>query len=94
MPRNSEAIRQRTIRKHEMIRNEYHKLREVKKNGVRLYSDEYIMNELELKFCLSKRTIDDIITFRYERIIDAKTIQQSGDPNQLSILDQIPDAND
>lgn len=43
------------------IRTKYKSLREVKKHGVRLYSDEYIFAELGRLFYRSPRTIENIL---------------------------------
>lgn len=50
-----------TVRFYSDIRAEYKRLRGVLKNGVRLYSEEYIMAELSKKFYRSPRTIENIL---------------------------------
>lgn len=51
----------RTQKFYAEIKAEYWKMRNVKKNGVRLYSEEYILNTLSLKFHRAESTIEKIV---------------------------------
>ena len=51
----------RTQRFYDAIKSEYLKLRNVKKEGVRLYSDEYILQTVGNKFFRSPKTIENIV---------------------------------
>lgn len=53
--------KQRTELFYTAVKDEYHKLINIKKNGVRLYSSEYILAELSKKFFRSPRTIENIL---------------------------------
>lgn len=46
------------------IRAEYKKLSEIRKDGIRVYTQDYILNELAKKFYRSPKTIENIVFFR------------------------------
>ena len=50
-----------TLRFYEDVKKEYLKLYNIKKNGVRVYSVEYILSEVARKFYRSERTIENIV---------------------------------
>ncbi|MNS03105.1 hypothetical protein D3C72_344330 [compost metagenome] len=50
-----------TQRMYDDIRKAYHKLRGIKKRGVRLYTDEYILAEVAHQFYKQPRTIENIV---------------------------------
>ncbi len=50
-----------TLRFYDAIKREYLRMRNVKKNNVRLYSDEYILATVADKFYRSPRTIENIV---------------------------------
>lgn len=53
-----------THRLYNDIREQYKKLSETKKNGVKLYSQEYILAELSRRFYKSPKTIENIVFYR------------------------------
>ena len=50
-----------TIRFYEDVKKEYLRLYGIRKNGVRVYSVEYILMEVARKFYRSERTIENIV---------------------------------
>lgn len=54
----------RLQRRNEKIRKRYAEMREVRENGVRMYSEEYILHKLSEEFFLAPATIDDIVCNR------------------------------
>ncbi len=53
--------KERIIKRNEKIVKEYLKMRDKKKYGVRIYTDEYIFSVLAEKYALSPRTIEGIV---------------------------------
>ena len=53
--------RESTLRLYDSIRAEYTRMMGVKRNGVRLWTQEYILQELADKFYKSPKTIENII---------------------------------
>lgn len=51
----------RTQKFYAQIKAEYWKMRNVKKNGVRLYSEEFILHSLSEKFLRAESTIEKIV---------------------------------
>jgi hypothetical protein len=51
----------RTQEFYQKVRDEYWRMRNTQRNGARLYSDEYILNNLSVKFFRSTRTIEKIV---------------------------------
>lgn len=59
-----ELRRKDTHRLYIDIRQEYKRMNDIKKNGVKLYSQEYILATLSRKFYRSPKTIENIVFFR------------------------------
>jgi len=60
-PQAREDRKSRTRAFYEDVKREYLRLRNIKKNGVRLYSDEYILHKVAEKFYRSPKTIENIV---------------------------------
>lgn len=64
------AEAKRNLRRHDThrlyndIREEYKRLNDVKKDGVKLYTQEYIMASLSRQFYRSPKTIENIVFYR------------------------------
>lgn len=58
------AKKELTQRRNNAIRKSYDKLQGKKKNGVKYYSHEFIVRELQSRFFLAIKTIEDIIACR------------------------------
>lgn len=56
--------KERTHQVYEEIRKEYKKMRDKRKNGVRLYSDEYVLFAIGKKFFRVPKTIENIVFHR------------------------------
>lgn len=89
MARDTKAQQERILKRNERIRAEYYKLRDKRKAGVRLYSDEYVETVVAERFGLAVATIGDIISFKYENILQRRAEESKGDSNQLSIYDNL-----
>lgn len=62
------GIKPDTLRMYEDIRKAYHKLMGVKKRGVRLYNESYVLAEVAYMFYKSPKTIENIVYNRVKMV--------------------------
>lgn len=58
---NAKTIKPTTQQFYEAIKKEYFKMSAVKDNGIRVYSEEYILSKVAAKFFRSPRTVENIV---------------------------------
>lgn len=93
MARDSEAIRNRTKKKHDKVRAYYDKLKEEKVAGVQKYSEAALLAMVADKYDYSVKTVEDIVSFQLEKAQERekKAEEARANTTQLSILDEIED---
>lgn len=66
------AVRPQTIELYQAIRKEFDRLSNVKKHGVKQYSNEYILATVAAKFFKSPKTVENIV---FNRVTTQTTSQ-------------------
>lgn len=90
---DKEALRERKLERNEKVRFDYKALKAKKtRKGATVHSEDYILEKLAEKYFIARKTVQNILNYHYEKALQNPPKPKSTvDPNQLSLLDQIPD---